>query len=59
MAKLGCESCALRKRAEARPESFLARLWRWHTRWCPGWRRYRRRLPEAERQALEQRLGLR
>jgi hypothetical protein len=41
-AKLSCEDCALRKKAEARPRSFLAILWKLHTYVCPGWRRYQR-----------------
>jgi len=40
--RLPCESCAMRRRAEAKPDSFLAKLWRWHTRWCPGWKAYQR-----------------
>lgn len=39
-----CEKCAWRARAEARPGSFLAKLWRWHTRWCPGWKAYQKSL---------------
>jgi hypothetical protein len=35
-----CAQCPIRRRAEARPESLLARLWRWHTTWCPGWKAY-------------------
>jgi hypothetical protein len=41
-----CEQCGLRRRAEARPDSLLARLWRWHTGWCPGWKSYQRWLAE-------------
>jgi len=37
-----CEECGLRRRAEARPTSLLARIWRWHTGWCPGWKSYQR-----------------
>jgi len=40
-----CETCAIRRRAEAKPKSFIARLWRWHTGWCPGWKAYQRSLP--------------
>jgi hypothetical protein len=36
----GCETCPMRKKAEANPKSFMARLWRWHTNWCPGWKEY-------------------
>jgi hypothetical protein len=35
-----CETCANRMKAEANPKSFMARLWRWHTGWCPGWKAY-------------------
>lgn len=44
-----CATCALRRRAEAKPQSLLARLWRWHTTWCPGWRAYQKEL-QAEAQ---------
>jgi hypothetical protein len=45
-----CEDCGLRKRAEKRPNSLLARIWRWHTGWCPGWKAYQRSLAEPARQ---------
>ena len=39
-----CADCPIRRKAEARPNSFLARLWRWHTTWCPGWKAYQKEL---------------
>jgi hypothetical protein len=39
-----CANCAFRAKAEARPQSFIARLWRWHTTWCPGWKAYQAEL---------------
>ncbi len=41
---MGCEDCGLRKRSEKNPGSLLARLWLWHTRWCPGWKKYQAEL---------------
>lgn len=41
-----CENCWFRRRAEARPNSWLARFWQWHTTWCPGWRAYQKDLAE-------------
>jgi len=38
--EFGCETCPIRQKAEEKPNSFLARLWRWHTGWCPGWKAY-------------------
>jgi len=46
-----CETCRLRALAERKPQSWIARLWRWHTTWCPGWKAYQRSLAEAERQS--------
>ena len=42
----GCDTCPMRKKAEENPKSFMARLWRWHTRWCPGWKAYQAYLAE-------------
>lgn len=42
----GCETCPMRAKAEANPKSFMARLWRWHTTWCPGWKAYQAHLAE-------------
>lgn len=36
----GCETCKLRRKAESNPNSLTAIIWRWHTRWCPGWKAY-------------------
>ncbi len=35
-----CHTCTLRARAAEKPKSVTARLWRWHTKWCPGWKAY-------------------
>ena len=39
-----CENCKSRARAEQKPNSFSARLWRWHTLWCPEWKAYQKEL---------------
>jgi hypothetical protein len=44
--KYGCEDCAIRKDAEAHPNTWKARLWRWHTKICPGWKAYQRSLAQ-------------
>ena len=43
-----CETCAMRQRAEANPKSLMARLWRWHTGWCPGWKAYQAHIEEQK-----------
>lgn len=51
---LGCENCKMRAHYDKKPTSLLGRLWKWHIRWCPGWKRYLASLPEEEREALKQ-----
>lgn len=43
----GCKTCKFRAFAEKRPDSIWAKLWRWHTSWCPGWKSYQRSLEES------------
>ncbi len=50
-----CESCRLRARYDARPRSFLGRLWKWHIGWCPGWKAYLRSLPAGRREEIKAR----
>lgn len=54
----GCATCGLRTKYDENPRSLLARLWKWHTRWCPGWRGYLASLPPDERRAVQQRYGM-
>jgi hypothetical protein len=49
-AKHNCPQCAARANAEAKPNSFMARLWRFHTRFCPGWKAYQADLAKLEAQ---------
>ena len=46
--KSNCATCKGRAYAEANPDKLLARLRRWHTGWCPGWKAYQRELKELE-----------
>jgi hypothetical protein len=43
-----CETCPTRMKAEANPKSFMSRLWRWHTGWCPGWKAYQTHLAQQQ-----------
>lgn len=43
-----CADCGLRKKAEEKPNSLVAKLWKWHTGWCPGWKAYQAWLKESE-----------
>ncbi len=57
MANKPCASCAFRGRYEKNPKSFLGRLWRWHTGFCPGWKMYMKSLPDEERAVVNEKLA--
>lgn len=42
-----CGVCPLGRLAARRPDALFARLWRWHTGWCPGYRAHQRALRRA------------
>jgi hypothetical protein len=54
MAQSNCSTCRFRKKYDNNPQSLLGRLWRWHTNWCPGWKKYMQSLPENERKILKE-----
>jgi len=51
MAEQTCETCPMRLKAEKNPKSLMARLWKWHTTWCPGWKAYQKSLEAKANQA--------
>jgi len=53
-----CANCSLRADYDKNPKSLKGRLWRWHIRWCPGWKTYFRSLTPEEQKALSLTYGL-
>jgi hypothetical protein len=39
----------MRKRAEKNPHSIIAKIWKWHTGWCPGWKAYQKELGQQKK----------
>ena len=52
MSEAGCATCRFRAIYERKPRSILGRLWRWHIKFCPGWKGYMKSLSEEEREAV-------
>ncbi len=42
----------LRAKYDTNHKSFLGKLWRWHTNWCPGWKFYMKSLSDEERAVI-------
>lgn len=53
-----CQQCRLRAAYDRNPRSLLGRFWRWHIKWCPGWRSYFRSLSPQEQQELREKYRL-
>ena len=58
MAENNCETCKLRSKYDNNPKSFLGKIWRWHTNWCPGWKSYMISLPVEERINIAQKYNM-
>ncbi len=58
MATHKCTNCSIRNNYDQNPKSFLGRLWHWHARWCPGWKKYMLSLPVPERIAMARKYKL-
>jgi len=58
MSNPNCPNCTFKARYDRNPKSLLGRLWRWHIRWCPGWKKYMESLPEDEKKKLAEKYGL-
>ena len=39
-----CENCRIRAYSERKPHSIIARIWKWHTKWCPLLKAHERKL---------------
>ena len=50
-----CAECPMRARYDRDPKSLLSRIWKWHIKWCPGWKSYIASLPEDERKKIMER----
>jgi len=53
-----CPNCTFKARYDRNPKSLLGRIWRWHIKWCPGWKKYMESLPEDEKMKLAEKYGL-
>ncbi len=58
MAKSQCEDCSFRAKYDSKPESILGKIWRWHANWCPGWKKYVKSLPDADRTELAEKYNM-
>ena len=47
-----CENCTWHAKYDKNPRSLLGRIWKWHIRWCPGWKAHLRSLPDDQREEV-------
>lgn len=56
--KENCANCIMRAKYDANPKSFAGRFWRWHIKWCPGWKGYMASLNDEEKSAIAEKYKL-
>ena len=59
MKQYNCENCKLRQKCDANPKSIAGRFWKWHIKFCPGWKSYLISKTPEEREALFRTYGRR
>ncbi len=52
-----CESCTIRAKYDNKPKSLIGRFWKWHIRFCPGWKAYLQSVSDEKRQELFSQYG--
>ncbi len=58
MAENNCDSCPMRAKYDVKPKSFVGRFWRWHIKFCPGWKAYMKSLDETKRMEVVEKYNL-
>ncbi len=59
MKQSNCENCKLRKKYDSKPRSLAGRFWKWHIKFCPGWKSYLQSKSPEEREILFNKYGRR
>ena len=59
MADSNCGNCAFRAKYDNNPKSLLGRLWKFHIKFCPGWKAYLKSVSDEKREELFQKYGRR
>ena len=58
MEQHNCESCSIRAKYDNAPKSLIGRFWRWHIKFCPGWKKYLNSLDDSTKTALKEKYNL-
>ena len=59
MENIHCENCGMKAKYDQNPKSLLGRIWKFHIKFCPGWKMYLKSLTEERRQEVYERYGYR
>lgn len=50
---MACANCKIRAQYDKNPKSFIGRFWRFHIKFCPGWKAYMKSLSEEDRASIK------
>lgn len=55
---MACADCKFREKYDKDPKSLLGRFWRFHIKFCPGWKAFLKSLSEDERIAIKEKYNI-
>jgi len=58
MAQHDCENCSIRAKYDKMPTSLIGRFWRWHIKFCPGWKKYMNSLDDEKKEMIKEKYNL-
>ncbi len=53
-----CDECKMRAKYDENPKSFAGRFWKWHIKFCPGWKMYMKSIDDEKRLQVAQKYNL-
>lgn len=56
---MACANCKIRAQYDKNPKSVIGRLWHFHTKFCPGFKKYFESLSPEEQEEMRKRYNLR
>jgi len=55
---MACENCKIRAQYDKNPKSLIGRFWHFHTKFCPGFKKYFNSLSAEQQEEMRKRYDL-
>lgn len=55
---MACDNCKIRAQYDKNPKSLIGRFWHFHTKFCPGFKKYFNNLSAEQQEEMRKRYDL-